>query len=573
VRRAAITGGLACAALSASCLLFDSFDRFDPDAPDLLAGDANVLPGDATGPFTITVDVPAILDASKPGTVTVHIQRSTPEALHVALSLPQGTVVTPAAEVDVDATTKDVSFGVDAALGPRGPVTGTVRVSTRTNDVAQTATVSYRVTGPGDLDPTFGDAGIVTIPLPALQATLRAIATDGDALVLGGMHWPQSGDQIWTLAHSSATGLDGAFADAGVLADPQGTNGSEAHASIVTPSAIWASGAVQQFGGGDSFDVVVRRYSRAGALLGSTAVGRGWGPPPSALLAGADAGGGAWTTYWDSVANEMLVAELDATGTVVVAPVHNAMANVDFGLPWWGTDDAPGALRVVGSRLVQAIPRRKPFGGNAAPALVGAYLTTGPRAGQLDGTYGSSGLAEETGVAAGDVHGALGFAARSDGSIVVVGGRSSGSIPFSSDDDRMLVLAFSQAGIHDTTFRDDLAACQGTLFDGVEDPSGRIVLVGNYGSAASSTTPHRIAVVRLTPGGGVDRSFGSAGAGGAGCSTEPGVPRSGFAGFASADARRIALDGSGRILVAGRATRTRPDGTTEPVWFVARFRP
>lgn len=576
MKRALFAGAVVSGLLGASCLLVSSFDRFDADAPDLSVADAIVMPvpGDASGPFTIRVEAPAVIDGPKPAAIVIHITRTTPVPLRVRLSLPAGTVIAPSQQVETDATTKDVSFTVDVALGPRGKVMGSVRVETLDGATAQTDAFEYRTTGPGDLDTTFGVGGVVVIPLRTFsKPSLWGLAVDADAVVLTGHIWPQLGSNIWTLSRLSSAGGDPAFADGGVLEDPVGPDSNEAHGAMMLGNEIWASGSLRPPGGGENYDVIVRRYSRSGVLAGSTTVGLGNASPPATLMA--PASDGAWVAYWGY--KETIVAKLDTSGALALAPKHSPM-NLGIGVfigttTATGVDEAPGDLRVVGGRLVHALPV---FSTQAAlrPARVVAYSTSSGTAGTLDPTFGDQGIAEETGITADDLHLALGLVARKDDSLVVVGGASSKVNPFIDGvHNQMLVLSLSKDGVHDASVANPLRACHGTLFNGVLDAAGRVVVVGHYGGLASSDSVHNLALVRLRPDGAIDPSFGSGGKGGTDCGPPPGVLVPGFGAFSSTDARRVAIDGAGRILVAGRGTRTKPSGGPEYVWFVARFRP
>jgi hypothetical protein len=135
----------------------------------------------------------------------------------------------------------------------------------------------------------------------------------------------------------------------------------------------------------------------------------------------------------------------------------------------------------------------------------------------------------------------------------------------------MMVSAFSKDGAYVSSFAKALEPCEGFLFHGVEDASGRIVLVGYFGAASTSTVEENaLAVIRLRADGTIDTTFGSPTMPDATCTAHPGVAGKDFVGLHYLRGERVLLDGAGRILVAGRASDT---PYTKRSWFVARFRP
>lgn len=579
IKRVSPIAALTCAWLSASCVLVSSFDKYDPDAPEISGGgDGGVILADGEGPFTIRVDVPAIVDARVPAKLVVHVTRSSPTPLRVEVTLPE-TVVTPAKALDIDAATSDVTFEIDAANAPHGPNSGKVRVSKPTGDSVQEADIAYQVVAGGAIDPTFGKNGILTIPLGNSLTRARSLGLDQDAVVVGGKGYDGT-SYTWTMARVEGTALDPTFGTAGIVEEKLGDE-SQALALFVAHGALWAGGSVVTYAAGSNrYQVTINRYGASGGLLTTTALARmGDSTPPSALIA--PAVDGAWVAAWDNSHSvlpdnfyrEIIVAKLDTMGSVVGTHRVNPIAVPNgsfFGLPFFGIDDSPGDLRVVGKRLLQVLPlragivqARPPF----MPARVIAYATEGVGAGALDPTFGEGGIADTKIGGPDELQAALSVTARADDSLVVVGGISTMERHFTFDDYRMMVKSFSKDGTPQPAIANPLASCSGTLFRAVTDAKGRAVVVGHHGTNATNQEVHSLAIVRLHPDGTIDRSFGSGRAPGNDCVAKPGVSGL-FGGMTQMNARQIAIDSAGRIVVAGYGTI----GSTY-VWFAARFLP
>lgn len=582
-RRAA---GLVLCSLLGGCFLTASFDRFDPDAPNLVGGDAGVIevPGDAEGPFVVRVTAPPVIDGDEPGTIVVHVERTgAKSALRARLVLPPGMIVEPGS-VDIPGDAADASFRVDVSRGPRGDVKGAAEVTRPDGSAGLKADFTFKTTGPGDLDPTFGAGGVVVVPAsgPAFESTVRGFASvDDERLLLSGYEWlsdlPSGQNTKGKVARITSSGLDPTFATGGFFLALIGDQ-THIHRAMSAAGETWITGFYTTTTSANP-SLFRQRFTADGAFLGGKTIATVEADPPSAVsVSVAD---GAWVAGWDNTHfdvpleyKETVVAKLGLDDEIAIGPVRNRIPMVngtslgEFGV---GADKSPGDLVLVGGRLIHTVHAHATSAARPTVVRLAAYSIAGASPGTLDAAWGVGGVADEGGVAAPECHVGLGIAPRADGSVVVAGAHSNGSIVFAYADTKMLVTSFTKDGVHDPTVSNPLAECQGTLFHATVDDAGRSIVVGYYGEPDYSTaTKQSAAIVRLRADGSIDTSFGSNRDGGRACDTHPGIDSK--LGLDSAAARRVMIDSRGRILVAGDGWRPDTSGGTQRVWWVARFR-
>lgn len=201
--------------------------------------------------------------------------------------------------------------------------------------------------------------------------------------------------------------------------------------------------------------------------------------------------------------------------------------------------------------------------------VAGATVVALAAAGGLDATFGTGGVAQT------DLAGVRGYAfdnaVQDDGRVLVVGYDQYGA---TLSEEQWHVRRYTSGGALDTAYGSggSVTLFAGTginrLYDVALDGDDQAVLAGRAAVAVTSKgkTKYevRAAVARLTTSGALDGSFGSGG------TVTLAVP-----GAAATEARAVAVQADGKLVVAGTATFTskvRGTGTiSDPAVFVARF--
>jgi len=326
--------------------------------------------------------------------------------------------------------------------------------------------VAAAAAAPGGLDQGFGEHGVVTTATaPGAGSDFQnglAVLKDGRILVGGESDTGLGGFQ-WRISRYTKKGaLDSGFGSGGAVLTSMSSAGDMDEVlwqlALQADGKIVAAGEAQTATGG--FDVALARFSPDGTL--DTSFGTG-GRVTTAIGPG---------TRRDTAFH----VEIDSSGSIVVG------GHADMG---------PGAGRIN--------------------FMVARYNSDGT----LDGSFGSGGIAV-TAVAPGDnADQAVGMAIDPAGRIVLSGGANMGTggggLNFAAaryNPNGSLDASFGSGGIVTT------AVAPGDNFDraiaGVAiDAAGRIVASGLADSSGNFDTD--LALVRLTPNGSLDSSFGSGG--------------------------------------------------------------
>ena len=361
-----------------------------------------------------------------------------------------------------------------------------------------------RFTTNGSLDPTFGQAGKVTATLGSSIASIEAmgLAPDGKIIAAGfagtidkttGMPFPTSTEHFAVARFNPDGSLDPTFGTNGFTITPIGNNDSAFAMAIQSDGKIVLAG---QSGSSPA----VARYTASGRLDPSFGTGG--------------------------------VSIITSTGPS--SPQFSQVSAI--------------AVQKDGHLLV---------GSNADDQLV--RLTD---SGKIDASFGTNGFAQ--GLFADHLTvGVASIAITPDGKIITGG---SGNSP-QSNGDQISVARFTSAGKLDHTFgkggifmcglpdpaqpappnatRADIATALNGPADGLSmalQRDGRIIVAG-YVDASRMFTEQRIALVRLTASGTLDRSFGTGGR------VETGTGNLWPTDVNSAEA--VALQANGQIVIAG----------------------
>jgi uncharacterized delta-60 repeat protein len=382
------------------------------------------------------------------------------------------------------------------------------------------AAVGVAAAADGDLDPTFGDAGIAVAMFPggsyANEVTVQA---DG-RIVAAGAAAGASSQGVFAVARFSSDGsLDPSFSGDGMVTThvrPGG--GDEAHAVLVQPN-----GRIVVAGTDGRSRFALARYLPGGALDESFG------------------GDGVVTTNItpvDDIAYDVL---LQADGRIVAVGSAGGW-KPEFALvryrrngsldPTFGRDGT-----VITHFGIWGVPRAAALGSDGRIVAVGTNgrgfaLARYRRNGALDPTFGTDGKVGNTV----ELGWASAIAIQPDGRLVVGGDRDI----FSS-----AIARYRPNGSLDPSFGvdgvwiSDVGASEEAIVDLAIQPSERIVAVGRVGPhEGGEGVLWRFVVIRLLPDGSHDASFGI-----------DGMTITGFPEGAFADGAAVQADGD--LVVAG----------------------
>jgi uncharacterized delta-60 repeat protein len=315
-----------------------------------------------------------------------------------------------------------------------------------------------RYNADGSLDTVnFGSNGIVRTAVPSVNAVGTAVVVQGDGkiLVAGSTFDPSTGTAGIVLARYAANGsLDTAgFAGGkGFVSAPIGPGTSVDNASL----ALQGDGSIVVAGATSAGDFVLRRYDSTGVLdpnFGTTGTG------------------GTTTTHVGPSAMGPAIA-LQSGGKIIAAGASGSLASPPM------------------------------------DAVLVRYNTNGT----LDTSFGSAG----TGMVFTDIGSSNNFAnavaVQTPGDKIVVAGHA--FVDFAADTSDIALLRYNADGTPDTGFGTSGAVVTNLgAFDNAfsvalyPDPDNRIVVSGNTGSGAAVSA----AVLRFTPNGALDTTFGTGG--------------------------------------------------------------
>jgi uncharacterized delta-60 repeat protein len=403
----------------------------------------------------------------------------------------------------------------------------------------------------GSLDQTFGKGGIVLTPTGASDAVINALAIDSAGNIVAGGYSYAGAMQVVTVARYTTAGvLDPTFGTAGVATRAVGSISSSANAVMVDANGIVSVGPASSTGvdNGNSH-IGLARFTSSGASdgtfgsAGSRVVSNGPGFPeiPYAATRLTD---GRFTVVARVQDNTGVYAEV-ARFTTAGAP-DTTTCNSPYGYQWQyftpKADEVPYAVALIDpstGTVVHAGSAANLGTGGAAYALRTLSDCT------LDNPFGTtydftSGNDYAKAVAfSGNQYFLAGVANAGGGaaSDVFVARLTAAGCPATP----------SSCGVLDTTFGAAQAGSVITDIDGGQDDgrglaidtSGDIVVAGVNANPAGTNS--QVAVLRYTPSGSLDTSFGTAGI----VVVQLGDP---------SVANAVVLQGDGKIVVGGYAT-------------------
>lgn len=368
----------------------------------------------------------------------------------------------------------------------------------------------------GDLDPTFGTAGMVTTDINRSTDIAQAVAVqaDGKLVVVGQTykHNDFSGEDFVVTRYNTDGTLDSSFGSGGRVRTDFPGLAAVPSSVVIQPNGkiVVAGGAFPLFTFLGNFEVV--RYNPNGSL--DTSFGNG-GIVTTNFPEG---------SYASSVALQA-DGKIIAAGTVFVDFIIGEASNTDFALARYNTDGTPDTSFGNGGQvstdffgmeddafsvLIQPDGKIVAVGSANNPATyydfaAVRYLSNGT----VDTTFGVAGkVSNDFGVAGFDR--AQSAALQADGRIVAAGfaiSQNGGVQDFA-------VARYTSSGVLDTTFsRDgkmqiDFGSCCQSAHEVLLQSDGKIITVG-YADTESSDSDFLLA--RLSTRGSLDTSFGVGG--------------------------------------------------------------
>lgn len=387
---------------------------------------------------------------------------------------------------------------------------------------------------PADLDPAFGSgSGLVITPVGASSDEAAAVVVQTDGKLIAGGRAAGS-PESFALARYDASGtLDPTFGSGGTVRTAVGTSGSAVRAlALASDGKIVAAG---KYWNGSQTSLALVRYVSGGQLDGTfsggkvlTEVGAGNAsghplaiqPDGKILTVGRAPNGNPRLVVYRFSANGSYDRSFNGTGRV-------------FTTIGTGSSEASAVVLQSDGKIVVAGSTSGAFSRDLALLRYGAD-------GALDGTFGSGGVVVTplVGVLSNDQ--ALGVAVQSDGKIIVLAEASDGR------NRRSVLLRYSTSGALDPTFGPAGTGKVALSIVGISitataialQSDGKIIVAGS----GSNGGARRFLLARYDGNGTPDTTFGGTGA-----------VLTAFDGHDAADAGAAALQGDGRIVVAGAA--------------------
>ena len=391
----------------------------------------------------------------------------------------------------------------------------------------------------GSLDETFGMGGRVTTAFgPEYDVAWDVTAQADGHIIVGGTSSvePFGGDYAIDIAlarYDEGGSLDDTFGTGGRVTASYGENAYSVAAAVAVQAdgRVVVAGSVRQSVGefDDRLDITLVRFTPVGAL--DVAFGADGWAMVDGFVWGTDGARAATVQADGSIVavglahnglnDDFAAARLTPDGALDPAFGGDGWVTTDFG----SYDVAAGLAVQADGRIVAAGWTYGPFGSEFALARYTAN-------GELDATFGGDGRVT-TAFSAGSPAEARALAVQPDGRIVVAGLAHNGFHPEFGvaryEADGELDETFGTGGRVTTTIGEYAEAHAVAI-----QPDGRIVVAG-YAFTGSGD---EFAVVRYTPDGQLDPTFGSDG-------------QVTVAVGSDAYARAVALQPSGRIVVAG----------------------
>jgi uncharacterized delta-60 repeat protein len=372
---------------------------------------------------------------------------------------------------------------------------------------------------PGDLDATFGEAGLVRLDIDGDSDRATSIVAQGDGKLLVGRGNDLDSDDFSVLRFNADGTLDSSFdADGRTSLDIPGGHGSTNAVLQQSDGSIVAAG-------GGAGDLALVRYLTDGRIdtsFGADGVIH-YDMAARAALQQSDgklvvagylnpACLGCWDDDADVIYAGMALARFDTVGVIDVGFGVAGATTLDSLIDLRGLVEQPdGKLLVVGSAWPRGIP----------PLAMTVHRLT--RDGELDPTFGNAGVVTIAFVrgdgAQSDAYGAA-IALQSDGKIVVAGTANFQCCIWTDSTGDLALARLNPDGSLDETFGSggrvlyDHGASE-TIDQGglVIEPDGTIVVAGHRSIVETGETglPTYGLLARFTADGLIDSSFGQQG--------------------------------------------------------------
>ncbi|NJO00104.1 MAG: hypothetical protein HC875_41335 [Anaerolineales bacterium] len=390
---------------------------------------------------------------------------------------------------------------------------------------------------PGDLDPSFGNNGVVTTTIDSeALAYAMAIQADGKIIVAGASGTKFFNSNLAVSRYTITGSLDSTFGGDGVVTTSIGSN-SSSRAVAVQPDGKIVAGGVSS-GIPDRF--ALARYTITGTLDNTfgnngsvtTTVGTNGSimaiaiQPDSKIIAVGSGTSGGQTVF--------ALARYTVTGSMDSTFGYNGIVTTPIG------SNASGRAVVLQSDGKILVAGRSSIGNLPLTFALTRYTITG----SLDSTFGNSGVVT-TSIGNGDT--GLGVTTQPDGKIIVVGASDLNALSGSE-----IALAsytitgtldstFGKSGIVTTSIANSAYATDVTI-----QPDGQIIVIGG--------SQNSFALVRYNNDGTLDSEFGSSGI----ITTPIGTDAGG---------ESVALQSDGKIIAAGPSS----DGSHNMMFTVVRY--
>ncbi len=390
---------------------------------------------------------------------------------------------------------------------------------TTTTVLPPTAIAAKRYVEGGTFDTGFSGGAVATKIDPSEYEYALAAARQTDGKIIAAGHSVLAGQGVIALVRYNADGsLDTAFGTSGIVRTAVPSVNAVATAVVVQPGALPANDKILV--AGSTFDpstgtagIVLARYTANGTLdAGFGTGGQGFvsapiGPGTSVDNASLALQGG-----------NIVVAGATSTGDFVLRRYDSAgVLDPNFGTAGTATTHVgPSAMGpAIALQSDGKIVAAGASGSFASPPM-NAVLVRYTIDGTLDTTFGG---AAGTGMVFTDTvpssnNFANAIAVQTPGDKIVVAGHA--FVDFAADTSDIALLRYNADGTPDTGFGTNGTGAVVTnlgAFDNAfsvalyPDPDNRIVVSGNTGSGAAVSA----AVLRFTPGGALDLSFGTGG--------------------------------------------------------------
>ena len=406
----------------------------------------------------------------------------------------------------------------------------------------------------GTLDTTFGSGGQRTTPIGAFSAKATATTVQADNKIVVAGFASNGSDDDFALARYNPDGtLDSTFGTAGTTTTAIGTSDDHANAMLIaTDGTILAAGSTQTTDCTNSpyTTFALARYQPAGSLDSSFGAG-------GVVRTGFEASTPASSDVVNAVA-------LQSDGRIVAAGSTTVSRDSDVAVTRYNTDGTLDPSFGTGGKVTTSLGTPTDQAEAVAVQPDGKIVIAGHAGsgyvlarydpdGTLDSAFGAGG---EVGPFSGAANDLRALALQPDGDIVAVGYSNSGLGPGAGSG--ISVLRFNPNGTPDMSFGSGgvsyvLFAYNGQYSHDVGNalavqPDGQIVVAGS--DIAPGSSDQNFALIRLTPTGTLDSTFGTGG-----------KLTTSF-GSSAEEATGMALQADGKIVAT--ATAFSPAGTSSP---------